>query len=113
MIQKFIFCGVMLMTALANAVTAPSVVLVTMKSISFEPKILQIKTNQSVEWINKSYTDHSATSDDASFDTGLIHPEKKSKTVVFSKSGTFKYNCSVHGKAMKGEIIVTAEEKAH
>ncbi len=85
---------------------------VTMKSISYEPKVLEVKTGDTVEWINKSYTDHSATSaadekSSSKFDTGDIHPQKTSKKIVFKEIGTFLYHCSVHGKTMSGKINVT------
>lgn len=79
-----------------------------MKSISFDPKVLTIKAGDSVEWENKSYTEHSATSDsEGVFDTGLTPPNKKTKAVLFSKAGTYPYHCSMHGKAMSAQIVVT------
>jgi plastocyanin len=80
---------------------------VTMKSISFDPKVLQVKIGDSVEWENKSHTEHSATADENSaFDTGLVAPNNKSKKINFDKPGTYKYHCSIHGKSMSGEITV-------
>ena len=83
-----------------------------MKSLSFEPKLLEIKLGDSVEWENASYTEHSATAyiDDnkvVKFDTGLIQPKKNSKKIEFKDVGTFSYHCSVHGKMMSGKITVT------
>ena len=80
---------------------------ITMKSISFDPKAIVIKKGESVEWVNKSYTEHSATADDgSSFDTALIAPQKKSKAVQLNKTGTYPYHCSVHGKTMHAQIVV-------
>jgi plastocyanin len=85
-----------------------AIVVITMKSISFEPKSAKLKVGDSVEWVNKSFTEHSATSEDspASFDTGLVESQKTSKKIVMGKAGTFKYHCSVHGKSMSGELVV-------
>jgi plastocyanin len=77
---------------------------VQMKSISFEPKTLEIAAGDTVKWNNISYTDHSATGE--SFDTGLVKSKAYSKPVVFSKAGSFSYNCKVHGKTMSGTIVV-------
>lgn len=86
---------------------------VAMNSVSYEPKVLEIQTGDSVEWINKAYTEHSATGASAGpapdankFDTGLIQPGKSSKEIAFKEAGTFEYNCSVHGKTMHGKIVV-------
>ncbi len=81
---------------------------VKMKSISYEPRKLEITVGDTVEWQNVAYTEHSATSDEkGTFDTGLVAPQKKSKPVVFSKPGTFFYSCAIHGKTMRAEIVVT------
>jgi plastocyanin len=83
---------------------------VVMKSLSYEPKVLQVQVGQGVRWKNTAYTEHSATSDDAvpSFDTGLVEPGKISKEVIFKKVGQFHYHCSIHGKTMSGVINVGA-----
>jgi plastocyanin len=85
--------------------------IVLMKSISYEPKNIEIKAGDSVQWENKSYTDHSATSyknekPNDKFDTGLVHPKAISKKVEFKRPGTFSYHCQVHGKTMTGNIKV-------
>jgi plastocyanin len=81
--------------------------IVTMKSISFDPKVEQIKVGDSVQWTNKSYTEHSATGEDGkTFDTGMVQPNKESKKIEFPKAGTFSYHCSVHGKTMSATIVV-------
>jgi plastocyanin len=102
-----------LVTPLALAATHT----VKMKSISFEPKTLTIKVGDTVEWNNISYTQHSATSEapvainktgtqSSVFDTGLVEPKKSSAKVKFEKPGTFKYHCSIHGRAMSAVIEV-------
>jgi plastocyanin len=81
---------------------------VTMKSISYEPKALQIKAGDTVDWENVSYTEHSATADDGeAFDTGMIQPKKRSKKIEFKKPGTFTYHCTMHGKSMSAHIEVS------
>ncbi len=44
-----------------NSAAAPA--MVEMKSISFEPKVIQVGTGQKVVWKNISYTQHSASGD--------------------------------------------------
>ena len=83
-------------------------IVVTMKSLSYEPKKLEVHVGDSVVWTNGSLTTHTAVSDDdgKSFDTGEVEPEKSSKPIKFDKEGEFKYHCTVHGKHMSGTIIV-------
>ena len=83
-------------------------VTVAMKSLSYEPKLLEIQVGDSVVWSNDAHTAHTATSDDDSnaIDSGEIQPGKSSKAVAFNKAGEFKYHCEIHGRAMSGTIIV-------
>ena len=85
---------------------------IKMKSLSYDPKTIEIKVGDSIEWTNEAYTEHSATSVDATeaaskFDTGLIQPKKTSKKITFKTPGTVKYHCIVHGPMMHGTITVT------
>jgi plastocyanin len=86
---------------------------VTMKSLSFEPKKLEIHVGDSVVWTNDAKTTHQAISDDdgKTFDTDEIEPGKSSKPVKFDTEGEFKYHCKVHGKTMSGTIVVKPAEK--
>ena len=83
---------------------------VTMKSLSYDPKKLEIHVGDSVVWTNESRTKHTVVSDDEgkTFDTGEVEPGKSSKPVKFEKEGEFKYHCKVHGKTMSGTIVVKA-----
>lgn len=93
-------------TLIAAAFAAPTTHTVVMKSLSFDPKVLTVHAGDSVEWTDQSLTDHSATADDRSFDTGLIKPKQTTKRISFTKTGSVKYHCSVHGKTMSGVIEV-------
>ena len=88
-------------------------VTVTMKSLSYDPKKVEVRAGDSVVWKNESRTKHTATSDDdgKTFDTEEIEPGKSSKPVKFEKEGEFKYHCKVHGKSMSGTIVVKAVQK--
>ena len=88
-------------------------VTVTVKSLSYDPKKLEIHVGDSVVWANESKSAHTATSDDdgKTFDTDDIEPGKSSKPVKFEKEGEFKYHCKVHGKTMSGTIVVKPAEK--
>jgi plastocyanin len=78
---------------------------VKMKSLGYDPKVVEIIQGESVTWKNTAYTEHSATSDDGKFDTGLIAPQKE-RSVTFKDAGKFKYHCAIHGKTMTGTVVV-------
>ncbi len=80
---------------------------VTMKSLSFDPKLLQIKAGDNVEWVNKSHTTHSAVfKDEASLNSGDVAPTKTSRKVMFSKPGRYPYHCKIHGETMSATVEV-------
>ena len=80
---------------------------VEMKSISYDPKSVEVSVGGSIVWTNKAFTNHTATSDDGqTFDTGEIKPNESSSAVKFDKEGEFTYHCKIHGKTMSGVVIV-------
>ncbi len=86
---------------------------IQMKSISFDPKNIDIKVGDSIQWVNTSYTEHSATAfideknTKPTFDTGMVKPKKSSEKIIFKTAGQFMYSCQVHGKTMTGKVNVT------
>lgn len=86
---------------------------VTMKSMSFDPKKLVVRVGDTVAWSNGALTTHTATSDDEgkTFDTGEVESEMTSKPVTFGRAGEFGYHCKIHGKAMRGTIVVKAADE--
>ncbi len=81
---------------------------VKMKSLSFDPKKLEVLVGDTVVWTNRARTKHTATSNDdgKTFDTAEIAPGQSSKAVKFEKEGEFRYYCKVHGKTMSGTVVV-------
>jgi plastocyanin len=102
----------MSLTLVTSAIASP-VVTIKMKSISYDPKQIEVEAGQKVIWENVAYTDHSATSNDngTTFDTGMIAPHQSSKEVRFEHPGTFPYHCKTHGMTMSGVVIVKAAQK--
>jgi plastocyanin len=81
---------------------------VEMKSISYDPKSVEVPVGGSIVWTNKAFTNHTATSEDdgKTFDTGEIKPNESSSSVKFDKEGEFRYHCTIHGKTMSGTVVV-------
>lgn len=77
---------------------------VTIQNFSFAPATLTVKVGENVTWTNQDSVGHSATADDNSFDTGVF-AQGQSKSIAFSKAGTYTYHCSVHPN-MKATIVV-------
>ena len=89
----------------ANEPAAP--ISVVMKSISYEPKSVEVPVGGSIVWTNKAFTNHTATSDDGqTFNTGEIKPNESSSPVKFDKEGEYNYHCTIHGKTMSGTVVV-------
>ncbi len=81
---------------------------VEMKSISYDPKSVEVPVGGLIVWTNKAFTNHTATSEDdgKTFDTGEIKPGESSSPVKFDKEGEFQYHCKIHGKTMSGTVVV-------
>lgn len=75
---------------------------------TYNPRNLQVKVGDSVQWKNGDDAAHTATSTNGSFDTGSIPAGNVSKAIVFSTAGTFSYRCSNHPMTMTGSIVVEA-----
>ena len=97
----------------ADKQPGPKTVTVAMKSLSYDPKKLEIRVGDSVVWTNKAFAAHTATSDDdgKTFDSGNVDAGKSSSPVKFERAGEFKYHCLIHGKTMSGIVVVKAAEK--
>lgn len=90
-----------------NAATGPakSTNAVTIKGFKFVPAVITVKAGTVVTWTNADDVEHSATSDDKSFDSRLLG-KGKTYSFTFTKAGTFEYHCMPH-QYMKGKVIVT------
>jgi plastocyanin len=84
-------------TAHASAAKSVSIV-----SFAFKPGTLKVKRGARVTFTNTADTTHTASS--GSFDTKRLAPGD-SKTIQFSKRGTFAYHCKIH-PFMKGKVVV-------
>lgn len=82
----------------------PRIIDVEIKNFAFNPSTITIKVGDTVRWTNKDSVAHTATANDGSFDTGYLS-YGQSKSITFSKSGTYDYYCIPH-PWMKGKVIV-------
>jgi plastocyanin len=84
---------------------APAAAKVTIRLLKYSPETIQIRTDQTVEWVNNDLTPHTVTSNSGgelnsgSIDVGATWRH------TFSQPGTFPYFCTFH-REMKGSVIV-------
>jgi plastocyanin len=94
--------GLALGTPAASAATTE----VTIPGTTFAPATVRVLVGDSVMWMNHDTRPHTATADDASFDTGSIQPHADA-TAAFPAAGSFTYYCRIH-TFMRGRVDVVA-----
>jgi len=72
---------------------------------SYHPKVLTIKKGTTVTWINRQTDPHTVTSVNGLFDSGIIKPGGHYK-YTFTKTGVYRYYCTLHPKTMRGIMVV-------
>ncbi|HEX7051819.1 MAG TPA: cupredoxin family copper-binding protein [Longimicrobiales bacterium] len=80
------------------------VVSVPIRMYAFRPARLEIEAGTTVEWINEDDVVHTATADDASWNSGAIRPGGRWRA-TFSRPGVYPYHCGPH-PYMKAVVIV-------
>ena len=93
----------------ADCVTPPSAAglpVVFIKQFAFVPAQIHVAAGQSVAWVNceGDGTPHTATADNASFDSGFLSPND-AYVRQFPTAGTVPYHCGLH-PFMKATVIV-------
>jgi plastocyanin len=88
-----------------SVVPSSSSVAVDIKSFSFNPPTLTVKTGTKVTWINKDSVPHTITSDSGTLLNSEAISPGQSFSFTFTNTGSVKYHCKIH-PTMKGQIIV-------
>lgn len=86
--------------------TGPATATVNILGFAFTPATVTVARGGSVTWTNGDPVAHTATANDASWDTGSLAPATGSKTLSFPNAGTFDYKCKFHS-TMTGTVVVT------
>ena len=90
----------------------PGTVTVVMDQFQFINKTITIKKGQTVLWINNEAPKHTATDDEATFNSGS-RSQGDTFSFTFDETGEFPYFCRFHGDkgeiGMAGRIIVVDE----
>ncbi|HEV2740668.1 MAG TPA: cupredoxin domain-containing protein [Candidatus Elarobacter sp.] len=93
----------------ASAPPAPAALVVHIRDDAFVPASLTVKAGDKVTFVNDDDDAHTATADDASWDSEGLNQGQK-WTHAFMKPGKIAYHCTVH-PMMHGTIIVAAASR--
>ncbi len=100
--------AVALVALLGAAPAAKDGAVVHIRDDAFVPASLSVRAGTAVAFVNDDDDAHTATADDASWDSeGLNQGQKWTHT--FAKSGKIAYHCTVH-PMMHGTIVVRSAE---
>ncbi|MEU8551252.1 cupredoxin domain-containing protein [Streptomyces roseoverticillatus] len=77
---------------------------VVIEGFEFVPASVTIHAGDSVRWVNKDNDEHTSTSDEPGWDSGII-PPGSTFTQVFGTPGTFGYHCDLHS-SLTGKVVV-------
>ncbi len=92
-------------SAPAAASAAPHATSVAISGYAFHPVTITVAKDAKITFTNHDQTAHTATSTQTGvFDTGTLKPGA-SKTVTFTKPGTYTYYCQFHA-FMKATVTV-------
>lgn len=85
--------------------TSSSEVVVNIRNLAFNPKILKIKAGTKVTWINDDPMAHTIASDSDNILNSPTLSSGQSFNFTFNNIGTTNYHCNIH-KSMQGVVIV-------
>jgi plastocyanin len=75
------------------------------RSYRFAPAAITVPVGTTVTWTNNDNFTHSVRLLDRDADPLMMKPGDQ-VTYVFDKVGSFRYDCSLHPKDMKGSVLV-------
>jgi plastocyanin len=93
----------------AAAPSSPAGTVVHIRDDAFTPASVTVKAGDKVTFVNDDDDAHTATADDASWDSEGLNQGQK-WTHAFMKAGKVAYHCTVH-PMMHGTIVVKAASR--
>jgi plastocyanin len=99
--------GGVVVAALAGGTALAADQSVAISGQSYSPASVTVSVGDTVTWTNSDAMAHTATADDASWDTGNIGGSGGTGAVTFATAGTFPYHCDIHPQ-MTGTVTVEA-----
>ncbi|HEX3550657.1 MAG TPA: cupredoxin domain-containing protein [Candidatus Elarobacter sp.] len=92
------------LAALLAAAPGPSRSVIHIRDDAFVPATMTVAPGTTVTFVNDDDDAHTATADDASWDSEGLNQGQK-WTHAFAKAGKYTYHCTVH-PMMHGTIVV-------
>jgi plastocyanin len=83
---------------------------VEIENFAFVPQTVNISVGDSVEWRNRDDVQHTSTSNDGLWNSGLLARDQRF-SFAFTVPGTYNYHCSPH-PTMTGSVIVQGQTGA-
>ena len=77
---------------------------VDIMDFSYQPATISVPVGTTVTWTNQDSVDHTVTSQDGLFDSGIMRKDSVYK-YTFNCPGTYQYHCSIR-PFMRGTVIV-------
>lgn len=74
-------------------------------NFAFLPHLIKIAPGETVTWTNRSDANHTVTSNEGLFESGVLAPGA-TFSHTFTNTGVFPYHCSIHS-SMRGQIVVS------
>jgi plastocyanin len=85
---------------------AVSAAKVAISNFKYVPPTITVKSGGTVTWTNRDSASHTATAKaNSAFNTDTLK-QGQSKTITFSKPGTYRYTCLFH-PFMSGTLVVS------
>lgn len=101
----FVVAAVVVLLAFSAPPEVPTTHTITIEGMKFIPETIEVKSGDTVVWVNKDIFPHTATSSDkTSFDSGVIVAGASWQMVLTTK-GNFPYICTLH-PTMLGAVTV-------
>ena len=79
-------------------------VTVEMRQVAFRPAEIRVRPGQTVVWVNRDPTEHTADADDGAWSSGVL-PEGARYARRFDRPGKHPYHCTPHPQ-MRGVVVV-------
>jgi plastocyanin len=88
----------------SGAAAAPDGPQIVVQNLAYGNTTLEVQRGTTVTWVNRDQVQHTVTSDNGNFDSGMINGGA-SWSYTFTEAGTFPYHCTPH-PFMQARIIV-------
>lgn len=83
---------------------APRLHRVVIEDFAFRPQRLEVRSGDSVEWVNLDIAPHTASAEGGAWDSGELSRQSRFRA-TFGTAGHFAYLCAFH-PMMRGKIVV-------